>query len=496
MNIKKTTLFTLLILSIALLAIRLFFSLQGVYYLGDTVSHFEYERLATNPLMAFIVHPREWPPFLALALYFGGLIIIDNHILMLLLSASALIASWLTVVIFSKKLSWPLVQTVAIASIILLIPRDGIVMGSFISETFLILFWLLSSLFLYLFFTQKKETWLVLFMLIASLVPLSRFLGAVVLVWFCILILSSLGVSILKKSRTPYSKWFTLFSTGVIWIPIAFFLFRTKIMIGSFFGEHDMKYDFNLSSTLSTYANMIIGDIGVVALVSFLTGFTFPKIKTTMTALLITAGSAIFYFLGLLNVERVYAIYDHLPSRFLVVMYPSILLAIVCLGVYFKDFIFSKIVVTKRLNEYIKQGSFIALVFLLGFSLFNQIKHFLLEKENYQSQVEGVLWTGDMRSLCRNYQINAIVLHENSRNWGLRSFPLVCKQDVRVIDLNSQSSFVNFDEGIASGYKIDLPQLVENESMILDGYPTYVYTVKEGLELPLEKIFENKAKFQ
>lgn len=496
MNAYKTLKITLISLATFLLFFKIFFAFSGLYFSGDTISHFEYASIATDPLMAIIIHPREWPPFLGLLLHFFINFTPDNHIFILLSGLASLVVAWASVYLFSRKISLSKLNSVVIASGVLLLPIQGIVHTTFISEAFMINFWILSSIFLYLFLVDKKESYLVLFAAFASLIPMTRYLGSLVVLWYCLLLGFTFLTSIIRRKKTKYSRWLLVLSTMIVWIPITFFLFRTKILIGAFFGSHDMKYDFNLLSTINTYLIKVLKDMGLISGILFLLGLTLPKNKHLNKLLLVFGGSSIIYLLGLLNVERVYAIYEHLPSRFTLVSYPGIALSMIFLGTLIKDKFLSNNKLFNKNIKTIKQLIYLTFIVLFGFTIFNQSKLYLSEKELLMSQVEGVLWSGDVRKICREYQVNAIVRHEASRNWGLRSFPMICKQTVRSIDLNSENRLIYRNEGVVSGYKINLEELNEHESMIWDNYPVYIYTANKDVELPLEEIFTNRKRFQ
>ncbi|MCB9801178.1 MAG: hypothetical protein H6773_03275 [Pseudomonadales bacterium] len=458
-------------------------SFLGVYFLGDTVTYMQFGSMG-SPLTTFIQHDGLWPPLFALLYNVANHLPISPFLLASLWVSATLSVYILLATLFVHQMGIKKGQALALVTLCITGPLT-LVLQSYISEPLTLLLWLATLYATVQFWKTSQEKWLVLWLIVAALLPMSRWLGALVTLWFSGWIFLKLLLDLKKAKKPTYSPWLVLLILATVWVPIGLYLFRTKVLIGSFFPLRDAQLR-SASEIAVRYAQEIMFGAGLATVAAFLLGLG-SKIKTTafhkVTAML-TFGSGALYLAGLLFSESHYFIVPHIPSRFVGLSFPFIILTAFMVGILCQKFAPTKMKPWLRVA-----GAVLGSIVILG-ALATSISRLKAETASPEPLYTYAGWTGDSANYCRPN--TNLIYHVHTRNWGAHSLDYLCKTATVV----TTPTHFSVEQGatVISPYEIENLELTD--TFTLNEYVTYIYTATQSATIDVEKLFSNRSVFQ
>jgi len=486
--VNKTILNIVTFLSIFLIIFQIISIFFGTYYLGDTVSYFEFASVG-GPLTTFIIHQSLWTPLFSLILNISEKITLDPIFLASLTTFTFLSLSSATVFGLFKNFGVSLKKSLIIIALSLLTGHVSILMQTYMSEPLMITLVLLSLFMFFKFWRTAKEFWLILFVLFSALVPLARYLGAPIIVWLSFLLFVKLLLDLKSKKKFQYSPWLLIVSLAFIWVPIGFYMFKTKVVAGSFMGVRDLRNSLDLSKLALKYLLNLWNDLYLLAPITLLVGLTTKTkdIRRSLFSILVFLGSAGIYLLGLFYSETRFFVDPHLPSRYIAISYPFLVFSLFIFGSVLNYFFTQKVGLFKKLLPYFKNVIYTSLILFLSVTLFTNYTRLSSEGNDINSVVTGVYSTRDLDTVCDNNLKQSIFVHDHSRNWILKSYFYFCDRDMNRINL--ENDLIEKGSRLISAYKLENSSLEQIYYIDADGYDFYVYDVKDDFLINIEDAF-------
>lgn len=473
--------FTVSALALVLTLIAITFI--GVYFLGDTVTYMLFGSLG-SPLTTFIQHDGLWPPLFALLYNVTSHVPISPFLLATLWVSATLSAFILLAALFVHLIGIHKTKSFVLATLLITGPLT-LLMQSFTSEPLTLVLWITTLYTTVQFWKTSQEKWLILWLIVAALLPMSRWLGALVTLWFSGWIFLKLVLDLKKTQKLTYSPWLVLLVLATVWVPIGLYLFRTKVLIGSFFPLRDAQLR-NASEIAVTYVQEIIFGAGLASAAAFLFGLgnKIKIVKSRLTLIALTLGSAVIYLAGLLFSESHYFIVPHVPYRFIGLSFPFIILTSLMLGILCQRFASSKIKLWARVL-----GSLLGSIIIVG-SIVTSISQLTVEATSTEPLHDYIGWTGDIAKYCRPN--TTLIYHIHTRNWGAHSLDYLCKTATVI------TSATNFS--VEQGTTVVSPYLIKNleltDTFTLNDYVTYIYIATESASINVEKLFSERSVFE
>lgn len=483
----------------ALLAALLFFAVllytisRGVYFLGDTVSYMEYGSLG-GPLTTFIQHDGLWPPLFAL---------LFNGIYRLALSPFMLSSVWVIVVLVAyvgavllvlNKLHISTKKGLTLAALTATGPLTLLFQAQ-LSEPLMLVFWVASLLAVLAFWRTEKEHWLAVFLISGSLLPLSRWLGAMVLVWLSAILFYKVASDWCSKKKMLYSPLALVLTLVLVWIPIGFYLFKSKVLIGSYFPARDIQTTQTLLSMLYQYGAALLQQGWVSTAAAFLIGLGLShkkKNRLTLPAAIVILGSAVVYLLGLAFSESRYVVLPYMPFRYVGISLPFIILASLLFGSYLAPQIQKR--VGKTAMRMLSSSGYALAAILIGVSIYSTGNRLLLEQQATSPFLPYAGWTGDFKTFCNPTNRTVVIYHPHTRNWGARSYTHLCDTAHPITE--GGTTAVSEGETVVSAYAIAQEQLLLEKKLTVNDYDTYIYVVRENTVLDVATLFEERSRFE
>jgi len=483
--------FITVLVTVLLIIFQLVMIYNGVYFLGDTVSYLEISSWG-KLLTTFILHNSLWPPLFTL--WVNLLDLLFSPPTFALISTLIFFTSSLffTILLF-KEIGLPKKVNLVMSTIVLLSGPLAILMSSFMSEPLLVSLTLVASFFTIKFWKTSQEKWLIGWLIASALVPLSRYLGVSFVIWSSLILLFKVLHDWKKNKQVTYSRLLVLLSLMVAWVPLAFFLLKNKVAEGLFLGLRDANTIYSLSELFFQYLTAVWSDLGYFLLVVFVVGFATQLIVKMHHhfSLLFLSGNAIFYTLFLLIGQIKYYVDPHLPSRYISISYPFIIMTFFLLGSLLRRLLDKQNKLSSNFILYELFFTQLALIFILLFMLFTSFNRFIYEQKGPTSAVLGVYNTHDLKQICASNP--SLLIHPHSRNWILKSTLFLCQEKLQVI---SNNTVIAKDQKILSGYQLDNENLEEYSYFDADGYDFYTYMVNGETFLDVEDVFSKRTTYE
>lgn len=487
---KKLSFLTAL-LSISLLAVLIATNFFGVYILGDTVTYMQFGSLG-GPLTTFIQHDGLWPPLFALLFNIVNRLPLDTFTTASLWVSGVLVVFILLVLSVLKQVGISKKTSIALAALCITGPVT-ILMQSMISEPLMLVLWLASLYATIKFWKTSKEKWLIVWLVVAALLPLSRWLGALVTLWFSGIIFLKLAFDLRAQKKPTYSPWLLLLVLAVVWLPLGLYLFRTKVLIGSFFPPRDAQLT-SLVEIAGTYGSELLAGVSLSSLATFLysMGVRTKQHRSTLWFILAaTLGSTAIYLAGLLFSESKYLVAPHIPSRFVSPSFPFVILSVLLIGLLLQTQLHKYL--GEKMLKYIQTlGVLVGIVLILS-SAGRTIIQLQDERLSYEPLYTYVGWTGDLAQFCTETP-TYVIYHVHTRNWGAHSYDYFC--DIATTITTSGSVTVEQGATIITPYKIEDQHVAVTNSFVLNDYTTYIYTATESATVDVEKLFAERGVFE
>jgi hypothetical protein len=466
-----------------LLVTSIFF---GVYFLGDTVSYLQYANLG-SPLTTFIQHDGLWPPLLSLILNIIFKIPLSMYLLGSLLVAVMLSTYLFFCTAFFQTLTKDWKTSFGMAAFTLLGPV-GLIMQSLLSEPLMLVLWMAALFFLAQFWLTSKERWLMGWLLTASLLPLARYLGVVAVGWMAIVLVAKLILDF-KKKKFSYSPLLVGSSLVFVWVPLAFYLLRTKVLIGTFLPVRDAQGIETIASVATQFATTIGKDLVLLAPLALLFGLalvTKKKSKSLSFFIIVLFGAAASYLYALFISETKFFVLPYLPSRYIGLAYPFVIGGLVSTGMWLRQQYFSK------LPKFFSVVSLvlIAVSFLVGMG--STLRRLQEEMNLLDSTVTDVAWTGDLQKLCDSSRKKYVVAHTHSRNWLAWSYAYLCEGTTAV----QEPAMIEKDALVISAYDLESYGVVEENQLQMNNYTTRFYISTQSAVLDVDQVFVDREKFE
>jgi hypothetical protein len=492
MNKLKLLVSKLTFFSAILLIVFLFLSISfGVYFLGDTVTHLQFATMG-GPLTTFIQHHPLWPPFFSLLLNIGMRIPINSYLLVSIFTGLTLFFYITITFILLKLINKKATKSLVVIALTLLGPIT-LVMQSFITEPLFIALWMSVLFFTVKFWNTSEEKWLIGWLIFASLLPFTRYIGVVITGWFILVLFIKLILDLKKK--TNYSKLFLFICFGIVWIPISYYLLRTKVQIGTPLSERDLAIGVSFAELGFRYMKTILSDIGFFTAIAFIFGITKKeKINISLGKIvsILSLGSAVVYIVSLLLSELSYFVTPYIPSRYLAVSYPFIILGFFVFGRVITNYKKTKF----KYNDQVSLTTKILISVLLILGSKGILNRLQQEKTSNDSTVSEISWTGDLKQLCDNSKQQYLIAHIHSRNWTAWSYSYLCDGILTLKGPGPGFTTFNVNSTVISAYEIKTETLIEKERVVVNGYTTYFYDVTTSTAINLNKIFNERDKFE
>lgn len=492
--INKSFFNLIIVISLVIIGLLSFSIFNGVYFLGDTVSYFEFSSVG-GPLTTFIIHQSLWTPLFSLILNIYRYIPLNSIFIASLTTLTFFVVSYMTIFSIIKSLSIGWKKALLVSTLALSVGHLAILIQSYMSEPLMILLVLLSLFSFFKFWDTSQELWLMSWVLISALVPLARYLGAPIIIWLSALLFFKLVIGLKNKSKLKYSSWLLLMSLVFIWVPIGIYMFKTKVTAGSFMGVRDLRSSLDLSKMATKYIINLWNDLYLLIPITLLTGLTTKtkEIKKIFFYTLVFMGSASIYLMGLFYSETRFFVDPHLPSRYIAISYPFIIVGSFLFGIILNYFLAQRVKLFKKVLPYLNNLIYSFLLLFLIVSLYTNFQRLNLEAKDITSAVTGVYSTRDIKLVCRKDLNKNILIHDHSRNWILKSYFHFCDGNMNRLTL--ENDLVEKGSRLLSAYKINSLALEQIYYIDADGYDLYVYDVKQDSEIDVNQVFLNRNKF-
>lgn len=423
----------LLIFLFSVLVIVFHFSFigQGFYFAGDTISNFTpaYPGKIGDYLSVFLWSYASWPPGMAFifhTLRFLPLSIINQH------QAYVILVSFLSVCttyLIARRITDIKIWHAAIIALSLFTGVQAFLFTTALSEPLLILAWIASALCLERFMSTQKERFLLSYILLASLIPLSRYVGIWVLLGLNIFLFFYVLATWKDKK---YSPILVITSVILTFAPISIYLIRNYLLsqnfidgIASLIDPRFGKLDFILISFLPN----VLLDNWIFFIAAGILGMQIKWNKSVKYFLILFCFSISFYYLGYALALTKYRVAEIFHSRYLSVAYPELILSAFCLGSFLrsKTTQFSKILLM----------SLTLVIYVLGNQILLSFENYKQEINSPQSTVGGVEYSADIKRLCgEDATPKYIFLQESSLNWIGQGLGFYC-QPISIIPFDA-----------------------------------------------------------
>lgn len=480
--------------ALGLLAVLIGISFFGVYFLGDTVTYMQFGSMG-GPLTTFIQHDGLWPPLFALIFNVVQRVPLDRYLLSSLWVVSLLTPFLAGITHLLTRFTSEKKQAFVLAVLTITGPMT-LLMQSHISEPLMLVLWVATLIATVNFWKTSSEKWLLVWLVAAALLPMSRWLGAMVVLWLSGCLLLKLGWDIKLKKKLDYSPWLLLLILAMVWMPTAFYLFRTKVLIGSFFPVRDVQLADNIFALAKEFGFSILSGAGVSMVVAFLYGLHVSTVKKfghiQKLALFATLGSAAVYLAGLFYSELSYLVVPHIPLRFIAVSFPFLLVSAFMGGTLIRSSFVKKI--PSKLLAAVQIVAMSVACLLIVLATRDAILRFTKERADFTTTMSYVGWTADVAQFCDADTKTYVIFHDHTRNWGTRSYAYYCRHAIAVTQ--PQQLVVEKDARVISAYGIESDGLEKEAEFVLNDFTTRLYRATENTTVDVEKLFALRGVFE
>lgn len=416
----KTGLF---VVSLVLLAVFVFFILNGYYLTGDTVSYLQ-DASRGKLLSVFIQSNPSWPPGTSLVFNMAGMIVRDAFLQQKLLVLFLLFSNIVAAYLLAKELSGGGRKVALVVGIgILLLGVQSLLFLSAMSESIFILWMNLSVLFMVRFHKKRNEADLALFALGASMMPFTRYIGLYLLAGATVV----LAYYLINAKEKVHSRYFLACAMFLIWIPTVFYLFRNKLLMGVFMDKQQIQLpDMHFFEILFSQNLQLLKDIGFSMVLMFVFGLLNPR-KIPKHVWVTVTGTVLLYQISLaLSKNLVYFrkesfLLDNFPSRYMAVIYPVVLIFVYLLGNIFG----------KGKAEVKNLSIVFVLVVLLGYSAF-LVRFSIFSYRQlalHENQIKEADFSSDVEVFCLDHSPNQFLLvQDSSSNHIARGLNIYCSK--------------------------------------------------------------------
>lgn len=458
---SKVIIYLVFLLALAILVIHSIALVYGFYFTGDTITFFvpAYPGRKGDLLAVFAWFYASFPPFVSFVFNFFRFLpvsfITQHHLYLILSNILSTIAAYLIAKQITTIKKW---QIIMLSS--LFIGSQAVLFLTALSEPLFIFMWLSAMLTVERFISTKKERYLLLFTLIAALMPITRYIGIVVVanLEFIVLIFTYL-----TWKQKKYSPSLVLAVLTLTWVPITMTVIRNQLIAHSFFGHFDNQFLPMLTMMKAFLTNFSIYIISyrdiILVLTGLLIGAQIKWNKHLKNFTIMCGTSSIVYYLDLIIILSKYRNESALPFRYYAVGYPILILLSIGLGSLLVDKF-------PRLTK-ITTISLIVAAIALGNELSISANRLNAEIKSPQSVIRGensgssagAEHSADIRRFCRGKTPNKyLLIQESSRNWVAQSLNFYC-QPINIIPMKEASFQLSKGSLVYTPYKLNIPQL-------------------------------------